>query len=120
MTNAQSIPQYLSLIAVSEQGAGSFGFLSILSTLAWGLGYFGVPHVLLRFMAIRQEGELKLARRIGSVWVVISMGAAIVIGVVGRALMDQGLVAGRSWRSWPGSSWRAFWRPPCPPPTPSC
>ena len=92
VTNAQSIPQYLSLIAVSEQGAGSFGFLSILSTLAWGLGYFGVPHVLLRFMAIRQEGELKLARRIGSVWVVISMGAAIVIGVVGRALMDQGLV----------------------------
>ena len=92
VTNAQSIPQYLSLIAVSEQGAGSFGFLSILSTLAWGLGYFGVPHVLLRFMAIRQEGELKRARRIGSVWVVISMGAAIVIGVVGRALMDQGLV----------------------------
>ena len=92
VTNAQSIPQYLSLTAVSEQGAGSFGFLSILSTMAWGLGYFGVPHVLLRFMAIRQEGELKLARRIGSVWVVISMGAAVVIGVVGRALMDQGLV----------------------------
>ena len=92
MANARAIPQYFSLTAAAEQGAGSFGFLPILSTMAWGLGYFGVPHVLLRFMAIRKEGELKLARRIGSVWVVISMGAAIVIGVVGRALMDRGVV----------------------------
>ena len=90
--NARSIPQYLSLTAVSEAGAGSFGFLSILSTMAWGLGYFGVPHVLVRFMAIRKEEELTLARRIGSVWVVISMAAAIVIGVVGRALMDGGIL----------------------------
>ncbi len=92
MDNARAIPQYFSLTAVSEQGAGTFGFLSILSTMAWGLGYFGVPHVLVRFMAIRKESELKLARRIGSVWVVISMAAAIVIGIVGRALMDQGIV----------------------------
>ena len=92
MTNARGISQYLSLTAVAEQGEGTFGFLPIFSTMAWGLGYFGMPHVLLRFMAIRKEGELKLARRIGSVWVVISMGAAIVIGIVGRALMDQGIV----------------------------
>ena len=92
MENAGSIPQYLQLTAAAEQGAGSFGFLPILSTMAWGLGYFGVPHVLLRFMAIRKEEELKLARRIGSVWVVISMAAAICIGVIGRALMDRGLV----------------------------
>ena len=90
--NARSIPQYFSLTAVAGQGAGSFGFLPILSTMAWGLGYFGVPHVLLRFMAIRREEELNAARRIGSVWVVVSMAAAIVIGVVGRALMDGGLV----------------------------
>ena len=92
MKNAHGIKQYLSLTAVAEQGRGSFGFIPILSTMAWGLGYFGVPHVLLRFMAIRKEGELKLARRIGSVWVVISMAAAIAIGVVGRALMNKGIV----------------------------
>ncbi len=92
VTNAKNIQQYISLTAVAEQGIGSFGFIPILSTMAWGLGYFGVPHVLLRFMAIRKEGELKLARRIGSIWVVISMSAAIVIGIVGRALMDKGIV----------------------------
>ena len=92
VSNAQSIPQYLSITAVAEQGKGTFGFLPIFSTMAWGLGYFGMPHVLLRFMAIRKEEELKLARRIGSVWVVISMGAAIAIGIVGRALMDGGIV----------------------------
>ena len=90
--NARSIPQYLSLTAISEGGRGSFGFLPILSTMAWGLGYFGVPHVLLRFMAVRRESDLKLSRRIGTVWVFVSMAAAICIGIVGRALMDRGLV----------------------------
>jgi sodium/proline symporter len=54
--------------------------------LAWGLGYFGMPHVLLRFMAIEDEQKLKLSRRIATVWVVISMGVAIFIGVVGLAM----------------------------------
>ena len=63
-----------------------YGALSIASMLAWGLGYFGMPQVLLRFMAIRREGELKRARRVAMVWVVISLAAAIMIGLVGRAL----------------------------------
>ena len=62
---------------------GSFGFLPIVSTLAWGLGYFGMPHILLRFMAIEDSGKIKVARRVGSGWVVISMGIAIIIGIVG-------------------------------------
>ena len=66
--------------------AGSYGFLTILSTLSWGLGYFGVPQVLLRFMAIRKESELKRSRRIATVWVVISLTAAVFIGVIGRAI----------------------------------
>ena len=54
--------------------------------LAWGLGYFGMPHILVRFMAIRHEDELKLSRRIASIWVVISMAIAIAIGVIGLAV----------------------------------
>ncbi len=71
--------------------AGIYGFITILSTLAWGLGYFGMPQVLLRFMAIRSEEELPRARRIAMVWVVISLTAAIFIGIVGRALFPVAL-----------------------------
>jgi sodium/proline symporter len=54
--------------------------------MAWGLGYFGMPQVLLRFMAIREEKELKMSRRIAMVWVVISLAVAVFIGIVGRQL----------------------------------
>ena len=63
-----------------------YGLLSICSMLAWGLGYFGMPQVLLRFMAIRDEKELKPSRRIAMVWVVISLAVAVFIGIMGRTL----------------------------------
>ena len=63
-----------------------YGVLSICSMLAWGLGYFGMPQVLLRFMAIRDEKELKPSRRIAMVWVVISLAVAVFIGIMGRTL----------------------------------
>ena len=66
--------------------AGSYGLLTIISTLSWGLGYFGMPQVLLRFMAIRKTDELVRARRIATVWVVISLAAAVLIGLMGRAM----------------------------------
>lgn len=71
--------------------AATYGALSIASCMAWGLGYFGMPQVLLRFMAIRSESELTRSRRIASVWVVISLGVAVFIGVVGRALFPTAL-----------------------------
>ena len=72
---------------VAQFGAASdYGLLKIVSTMAWGLGYFGMPQVLLRFMAIRREKELKSSRRIAMVWVVISLGVAVFIGIVGRQL----------------------------------
>lgn len=74
-----SFGQYFSLTGTD----GSYGFLPIVSTLAWGLGYFGMPHILLRFMAIEDKNKLKVARRVGTGWVVISMGIAIFIGVLG-------------------------------------
>ncbi len=75
-----SIGQYLSLTGTDGQ---SYGFLPIVSTLAWGLGYFGMPHILLRFMAIEDEKKLKTSRRVASIWVTISMGIAIFIGIIG-------------------------------------
>lgn len=66
--------------------AQPYGILNICSMLAWGLGYFGVPQVLLRFMAIRKESELKMSRRIAMVWVVISLAVAVFIGIAGRQL----------------------------------
>jgi sodium/proline symporter len=74
---------------------GGYGFLVILSTLAWGLGYFGMPQVLLRFMAIRSSREIKTSRRIATVWCVISLATAVAIGLIGRALFpDLLLTAG--------------------------
>lgn len=71
--------------------AGVYGILSIASCMAWGLGYFGMPQVLLRFMAIRSEKELTRSRRIATVWVVISLSVAVFIGIVGRALYPTNL-----------------------------
>ncbi len=66
--------------------AKPYGALSVASMMAWGLGYFGMPQVLLRFMAIRKEKELKMSRRIAMVWVVISLAVAVFIGIMGRQL----------------------------------
>jgi sodium/proline symporter len=93
VTNAQSMPGYLSLTQGYDAAtgtAGSYGGLTIISTLAWGLGYFGMPHILLRFMAIEDVKKLKTSRRVASVWVVISMGVAILIGIVGSGMIAAG------------------------------
>lgn len=92
----KDLPGYLSvtnLFNTETNTATSFSFLAIVSTLAWGLGYFGMPHILLRFMAIEDKRKLKLSRRIASIWVVISMGVAIFIGVVGYAMVNAGVVS---------------------------
>ena len=60
--------------------------------MAWGLGYFGMPHILLRFMAIEDENKLAMSRRVASVWVVIAMFIAIAIGIVGKTMTGAGLV----------------------------
>ncbi len=95
VANAQAHPGYLEMFfthdPVTNTGSPYTG-LTIVSTMAWGLGYFGMPHVLLRFMASKSKGQLKLSRRIASVWVVISMGVAILIGIVGFALSANGTI----------------------------
>ncbi|MDD6478485.1 MAG: sodium/proline symporter [Oscillospiraceae bacterium] len=93
--NLKNLDGYLDLFkgfSVANGTTGSYGALPVVSTLAWGLGYFGMPHILLRFMAIEDEKKLKTSRRVASVWVVISMGVAILIGVIGYSLMKQGIL----------------------------
>ena len=95
MENARSVPGYLSLFAstnINAASAGSYGGIAILSTLAWGLGYFGMPHVLIHFMAAKDENQLKTSRRIATIWVVISLGVAVIIGLVGFAMMRLGAI----------------------------
>lgn len=102
--NAREIPGFLEFFGIAnpslneagrqivENGAplfgaaSDYGWLNIFSMLAWGLGYFGMPQVLLRFMAIRRERELKMSRRIAMVWVLISLTVAVFIGIVGREI----------------------------------
>lgn len=91
--NAKALPGFLSMVQThnSETGGTSpYGFLTIISTLAWGLGYFGMPHILLRFMASKNEKQLKLSRRLATVWVVISMACSIMIGVIGLGMTRNG------------------------------
>ena len=70
-------------------GAGVGGtLLVIVSSLAWGLGYFGQPHILVRYMALRSSHDAKVARRIGVTWTGLSLFFAVVAGFVGIAYLD--------------------------------
>ncbi|NLK35647.1 MAG: sodium/proline symporter, partial [Gracilibacteraceae bacterium] len=102
--NAKAIPGFFDFFGIaspavvdgiqqiSETGkpvfseAGKYGLLTIISTLSWGFGYFGMPQVLLKFMSIKNAKDLKFARRIATVWVIISLTAAVAIGIIGRVL----------------------------------
>lgn len=77
-------PGFLSLI---DSPDGKLKLAAILSSLAWGLGYFGMPHILTRFMAIRSSDMIKKSRIIAMVWVLISLGASVLVGLVGRAFL---------------------------------
>ena len=93
MTNARSMAGYLSLANIYDPATGGsnpYSLLTICSLLAWGLGYFGMPHILVRFMAIEEEKKLTLSRRVATIWVVISMSVAIFIGVVGNGMTKAG------------------------------
>lgn len=102
--NGKSIPGYLEFFGIAQpalvdgvqqigqsgqpifEQAGNYGIVSVLSALTWGLGYFGIPQVLVRFMAIRKSEELTQSRRIAIIWVIISLTAAVLIGIIGRVL----------------------------------
>lgn len=80
---------YLSL---TSNGGKPYGLIDIISQVAWGLGYCGMPHILVRFMAVRDEKELNKSKGIAIVWVALSLAFACVIGVLGRAYLYPGLL----------------------------
>jgi sodium/proline symporter len=89
IANAKSLPGYFSITQIHDpvsKSASPYGVLTVFSMLAWGFGYFGMPHILVRFMAIEDEKKIKLSRRVASVWVVIAMFVALTIGVIGLAM----------------------------------
>lgn len=84
---ADASPDALSL--TGGEGVTGLTVLAIVSALAWGLGYFGQPHILVRFMALPSAQAATPARRIGMTWMVISMVGAVAAGLVGIAFFDQ-------------------------------
>lgn len=90
----KSLDGYMDLFHTYDPETGkaaSYGIISMVSGLAWGLGYFGVPHILLRFMAIKNSKEIKKSRRIAMTWVIISLAVAVCIGYVGATITAKGL-----------------------------
>ena len=67
----------------------NFSIVSIISAVVWGLGYFGMPHFIVRFMGIRSAGEIKLSRRIAIIWVVVALGVAVIVGSLGTVYLPQ-------------------------------
>ena len=80
-------PQLLQLVPDTT----SVGIIAIISAIGWGLGYFGQPHILVRFMAIGDPNELKKATHIAMTWVIISLIAAVSVGVVGKVVLSTPL-----------------------------
>lgn len=87
-------PQLLNIFSSAD--GQPLGFIAILSLLAWGLGYFGQPHILARFMAIRDPGELSAARRIAMIWVALTLTGAVAVGLAGTTGLDTVLVGAES------------------------
>ena len=105
--NASQLPGYLDAFKGYNYKTGEaadYGFLPVVSTLAWGLGYFGMPAILLRFMAIRDEREVKTARRVASVWVVVSLAIAVMIGIIGLAALKNDPLLYKEGENWVNKS----------------
>lgn len=82
----------LDMMTVFQAGGGeTLSAIAIASLLAWGLGYFGQPHILVRFMAIKHSRQIQPARRIAMIWAAISLACAIVIGMQGNILLEKPL-----------------------------
>ena len=72
-----------------KNGDGSNNIISVISGLGWGLGYFGMPHILVRFMAVRDEKEMTKSKATAISWVALSLGFAVFIGILGRAYLPE-------------------------------
>ena len=89
VNSLNEINPYLQSLFTNASTAKAAGFIGLASCMAWGLGYFGMPHILVRFMSINNPAEVKGSRRIAMTWVAISLGAAVVIGLVFHLFLKQ-------------------------------
>ncbi|MCL1115496.1 MULTISPECIES: sodium/proline symporter PutP [Shewanella] len=78
----ESIPHF-------SEGMQNVTLLGLISSLSWGLGYFGQPHIIVRFMAIRSVSDIKIARRIGMSWMTVTIVGALATGLVGIAYANK-------------------------------
>ena len=76
-----------SYLSLWQNGGEPYRAIDIISQLAWGLGYCGMPHILTRFMAVKSEKELNKSKGIAIIWVALSLTFAILIGIIGRAYL---------------------------------
>ena len=83
---------YNDYMSLFSNGGRPYKFIDILSQLAWGLGYCGMPHILVRFMAIKSEKEIKKSSAIAIIWCFLSLVAACIIGVLGRAYFGSNVL----------------------------
>ena len=81
-------------LSLFSNGGKPYRAVDIISGLAWGLGYCGMPHILVRFMAVKNEKELKKSKGVAIIWVFLSLAAACVIGIVGRAYLYPEVLTG--------------------------
>ena len=90
------INPYLQSLFTNAATGETVGFIGLASCMAWGLGYFGMPHILVRFMSIANPAEVKGSRRIAMSWVTVSLAASVVIGLVAHVyLREHGLTLAR-------------------------
>lgn len=83
--------QHSMLEPLTKPDGSTLGAIELISLLAWGIGYFGQPHILVRFMAISSSREIGQATRIAMTWVVLSLAAAVAVGMVGRVFLTAPL-----------------------------
>jgi sodium/proline symporter len=79
----------ISTSVLPQAGTLPISIIMIISSMAWGLGYFGQPHILVRFMSIKSVNKLKRSMAIAIVWVFISLTGAIIVGFIGIAIFDN-------------------------------
>lgn len=90
--SAKGVPDPAGYLSLTKDANGDpISAVSIISNLGWALGYFGMPHILVRFMAIKSDKEVKKSRVIAIVWVILSLVAASFLGLIARGFLDEKL-----------------------------
>ncbi|GLR72020.1 sodium/proline symporter PutP [Agaribacter marinus] len=89
LDSLNAISPHLLSLSIDANTGQTIGIIGIVSLLSWGLGYFGQPHIIVRFMAIKSLKALPSARRIGMSWMIVSLFGAALTGLFGLAYVTE-------------------------------